>query len=273
MATNLIELTPPKPKPIYAIKLGTIIHLTLMPLLGIGILFAWYLAAELELYKAFILPHPAKVVERLQVLYERGVLMDHVYVTAQEAALGLGVAAALAFPLGYLVAKNRWVSSFLMPYLVAVRAIPVVAIAAIIIIWLGTGIQSKVFIAAFITWFPLMEATILGLQSVDPKLRDLMRAYQANLWQRFWKLELPSALPNLMSGLKIAATLSVVGAAVGELVASSQGLAYLILFGRGTSDAPLVYGAVLLLTGLSLFFYSLVAFAEYMLLAWRRIDR
>ena len=175
-------------------------------------------------------------------------------------------------PLGYVVARNRWASALLMPYLVAIRAVPVVAIAAIIVIWLGNGIPSKVFVTAFITWFPLMEATVIGIQSVDRSLRDLLRAHQASRWQIFVKLELPSAIPNLMGGLKISATLAVVGAAVGELLASNQGLAFLILRGRGTSDAPLVFGAVLLLTLISLTFYGIVATLEYFLLAWRRAN-
>lgn len=115
-----------------------------------------------------------------------------------------------------------------------------------------------------------MEATVVGVQNVDSHLRDLMRAYQANPLQIFWKLELPAAMPNLMSGLKISATLAVVGAAVGELIGASQGLAYLIVFGRGTSDAPLVFGAVGILTVLSLAFYGVVAALEHFVLAWRR---
>lgn len=244
----------------------------LTPILGMVILAIWIALVEAERYPPFILPHPADVLARLQTLHERGVLMKHIVATLRAALLGLGVSVSLALPLGYLVARSRWISALIMPYLVAIRAIPVVAIAAIIIIWLGTGIQSKVFVAAFITWFPLMEASVVGLQSVDPKLRELMQAYQANPWQVFCKLELPSAMPNLLSGLKIAVTLSVVGAAVGELIGSSQGLAYLILFGRGTSDAPLVFGAVFLLTFLSLVLYNMVALAEYFLLAWRRVN-
>lgn len=243
----------------------------LAPALGIVIWQAWIAAANSDSVPSFILPHPADVLDRMVTLYERGVLMRHVQATAQEALIGLLVAIALALPLGYLVARNKWISALLMPYLVAIRAVPVVAIAAVVIIWLGTGIESKIFVAAFITWFPLMEATIIGIQSVDTKLRDLMRSYQATPLQLFYKLELPAAMPNLLSGMKIAATLSVVGAAVGELIASSEGLAYLILFGRGTSDSSLVFGAVLLLTLLSLILYSAVALAEYFLLSWRRL--
>jgi NitT/TauT family transport system permease protein len=242
----------------------------LAPVIGVLLLAAWIAAAEMELYPAFILPHPQAVIERLIDLHEQGRLLQHITATTRAATTGLLVSVLLALPLGYIVARNRWASALLMPYLVAIRAVPVVAIAAIIVIWLGSGRNSKVFITAFITWFPLMEATVIGIQSVDRNLRDLLRAHQANRWQIFIKLELPAAMPNLMSGLKISATLAVVGAAVGELIASNQGLAFLILRGRGTSDAPLVFGAVLLLTLISLTFYGLVAALEYFLLAWRR---
>lgn len=244
----------------------------LAPLLGMILLGVWIAVVDAGRYPEFILPHPADVIARLGDLYERGLLVKHITITVREALTGLAIAIALALPLGYLVAHNRWVSALLMPYLVAIRAVPIVAIAAIIVIWLGTGLQSKIFVAAFITWFPLMEAAILGIHSVDPQLRDVMRCLQANRWQVFVKLELPAALPNLLSGLKISATLAVVGAAVGELIASNKGLAFLILFGRGTSDAPLVFGAVLLLTALSLILYAVVAVLEYRLLAWRRLS-
>lgn len=240
------------------------------PILGMGLLALWIAVVEAEYYPRFILPHPFDIFDRMQVLYERGILERHVLVTLKEALAGLAFSIVLALPLGYIVARSKWLSALLLPYLVAIRAIPVVAIAALIVIWLGTDIKSKIFVVTFITWFPLMEATVVGVQNVDSHLRDLMRAYQANPLQVFWKLELPAAMPNLMSGLKISATLAVVGAAVGELIGASQGLAYLIVFGRGTSDAPLVFGAVGILTVLSLAFYGVVAALEHFVLAWRR---
>jgi NitT/TauT family transport system permease protein len=242
----------------------------LAPLLAVVLVLIWEAVAESGRYPAFLLPHPADVVARLERLYERGLLTKHIAVTLRAAVSGLLLALALVLPLGYVVARSRWLSALLMPYLVAIRAIPIVAIAALIVIWLGTDLKSKIFVVTFITWFPLMEATVLGIKSVDSHLRDLMRSYEANPWQVFYKLELPAALPNILSGLKISATLSVVGAAVGELMGANRGLAYLIMFGRGTSDAPLVFGAVLLLTGLSLLLYSSVLLLEKVLLVWRR---
>lgn len=251
------------------IEWAGIIRWLLAPIVGMILLWVWARVAESGRYPAFILPHPEAVVSRLHTLYERGLLTKHTIVTLREAVTGLAISVGLAVPLGYLVAKSRWISALLMPYLVAIRAVPVVAIAAVLVIWLGTGLQSKVFVVTFITWFPLMEATVAGIQSVDPHLRDLMRSYEANRWQVFRKLELPSAMPHLMSGLKISATLSVVGAAVSELLGANQGLAYLIQFGRGTSDAALVFGSVILLTLISLSFYSIVAVLEKFLLSWR----
>lgn len=253
------------------IPVMSLVRLALAPLIGLLLLFIWVKVAESGRYPAFILPHPQAVLDRLQTLYERDLLMKHVFVTLRQALTGLGIAIALALPLGYMVARSRWISALLMPYLVAIRAIPIVAIAAIIVIWLGTGIESKVFVVTFITWFPLMEAAVIGIQSVDSELRDLMRSYQANPLQIFYKLELPTALPNIFSGLKISATLSVVGSAVAELIGSNQGLAYLIQFGRGTADSALVFGAVLLLTLISLVLYLIVAMAESLMLRWRHI--
>ncbi|HLA44912.1 MAG TPA: ABC transporter permease [Aggregatilineales bacterium] len=266
------RISPPRIQ-VFRFGILVILRWMLAPLLGLALLGLWIALVEAERYPRFILPHPADVLKRLIELNERGILTDHIIATLREAVTGLAVAIALALPLGYMVARNRWVSALLMPYLVAIRAIPVVAIAAIIVIWLGSGIESKVFVAAFITWFPLMEASVLGMQSIDSQLRDLMRLHQASRWQIFRKLELPGAMPNLIGGLKISATLSVVGAAVGELIGSNRGLAYLIQFGRGTSDAPMVFGAVLLLTLMSLTFYGIAALMERYLLAWRDASR
>ena len=249
---------------------GPVAPVAVALLVATAALVAWYGVATSGRVPPYLLPHPFDVVSRIVSLWRDGLLLGHIAITARAAFSGLAIAVGLALPVGYLVARSRWISALLMPYLVAIRAVPVVAIAALVVIWLGSGVASKVFVAAFITWFPMMEATVVGLGSADPALREMLASYRATRWQTLRYLQIPAALPNLLSGLKVSVSLAVVGAAVGELIGSSRGLAYLILFGRGTSDSALVVAAVLLLTGLSLVLYGSVALIERRLLAWRR---
>lgn len=246
-------------------------RLLLAPLLSFSLYWIWLRTAESGRYPAFLLPHPDAVWLRLQELWHNGALTRHTWVTFSEAFYGLLIASAIALTLGYLIAHLRTVSYILMPYLIFIQAVPIVAISPLIIIWVGPDIRSKIVIAALITWFPLMIATIVGIRNVSPHLREVMRANAANRLQIFWHLELPSALPELLGGFKVAVTLSVIGAAVGEFVSSREGLGNLVLKGRAVSDMPLVICAVLLLTVLSVSLYSIVAVIEHHLLRWKRI--
>ncbi len=248
-------------------------RLLLSPVLGILIYTLWKNTAESERYPAFMLPHPDTVWDRFQLLWERDLLLRHTWVTLREALYGLGIAVVIAIVIGYLIARVRLLDYVLMPYLIFLQAIPVIAISPLIIIWAGPEIKSKVFIAAFITWFPLMITTIVGLRNVSPNLRELMRANAASPWQVFWHLEVPSALPELLGGLKVGVTLAVIGAAVGEFVSSREGLGYLVLFGRGTSDTALVICAIFLLTLMSLALYGIIAVLEIILLRWKHAGR
>ena len=204
------------------------------------------------------------------MLWEKGLLVRHTQVTLQESLYGLLIASAFALVLGYLIARIRLFDYMLMPYLIFLQAIPIIAIAPLLIIWVGPDAGSKVAIAAYITWFPLMISTIVGIRNVSPNLRELMRANVANPWQVFWYLEVPSALPEILGGFKVAVTLAVIGAAVGEYVSSREGLGNLVLRGRGTHDSATLFAAIFLLTILSLSLYSTVALVEYVLLRWKR---
>lgn len=248
-------------------------RLLLAPLIGYGIYRYWLYTAESGRYPAFILPHPDKVWERYLEMRADGSLMLHLETTLREALSGLLIASVIALTLGYIIARIRLLNYVLIPYLIFLQAIPVVAIAPIIIIWVGPDIRSKIVIAALITWFPLMVSTIVGIRSVPPRLREMMHANAANPLQVFWHLELPSAMPDILGGLKIAVTLSVIGAAVGEFVSSQEGLGYMIVVGRSLSDPASVFLGVIMLTAVSLTLYSVVAVAEHVLLRWQRAGR
>jgi NitT/TauT family transport system permease protein len=229
----------------------------------------WQATAVLAGLPPFILPGPAAVIGRLAAVVGDGSLLRHSLYTLGEVLAGMALGVGAAALLGYLLSKSPLAEQILSPYIVATQAIPVVAIAPLLFIWLGGGFFSKVLICALIVFFPVLVNTVVGLRSVSPNLRELMRSLGATRWQNFRHLELPAALPVLLGGLKVGATLSVIGAVVGEFVAPERGLGFLISVARGQYDTALVFVGVFTLVAMALALYGLVALAERRYLAWR----
>jgi NitT/TauT family transport system permease protein len=187
-----------------------------------------------------------------------------------EVTLGLLSGSLLATVTGYVLAKSPLLEKVLSPYLVASQAVPVVAIAPLLIIWFGPGLFSKVLICALTVFFPVLVNTVIGLRSVPENLRDLMRSLQASPLQTLRYLEIPAALPVFLGGLRVGATLSVIGAVVGEFVGSDRGLGFLINVGRGQYDTALVFVAIFSLILMALALYGLVIVLEKRFLTWQR---
>jgi NitT/TauT family transport system permease protein len=242
----------------------------LLPLTLAAGLLLWQAIVWLADLPAFILPAPAQVWARFQQAASDGSLLRHLLVTLQELLGGLLLGVAAASLLGYLLAKSRRLERILSPYVVASQSVPIVAIAPLLIIWFGPGIFSKVLICALIVFFPVLINTIVGLRSVPLDLRDLMRSLRASRWQTFRLLELPAAMPVFLGGLRIGATLSVIGALVGEFVGADRGLGFLINVGRGEYDTALVFVAIFTLVAMALALYGLVVLIETRLLWWQR---
>jgi len=228
----------------------------------------WYLITIWAKFPAFILPTPQLVFERFLRALEDGTLLRHLFVTLGEVLAGLGVGVIVATLLGYLLAKSPQTERFLSPYIVASQSVPIVAIAPLLIIWFGPGLLSKVLICALIVFFPVLVNIVVGLRSVPKDLRDLMHSLRATRWQTLLHLEIPAALPVLLGGLRIGATLSVIGAVVGEYVGADRGLGFLINVGRGQYDTALVFVAVFTLVTMALSLYGAVVFLENCLLKW-----
>ncbi len=241
--------------------------------LGIGSVLAglllWWLIARTANLPAFILPSPGEVWRRFLSAAADGSLLLHTGVTLLEVLLGLIFGVGLATVIGYLVAKSHALERVLSPYLVASQAIPLVAIAPLLVIWFGPGMFSKVLICALIVFFPVLVNTVVGVRAVPAPLYDLMHSLHATRAQVLLKLEVPAALPIFLGGLRIGATLSVIGAVVGELVGSDQGLGFLINVGRGQYDTALVFVAVFVLIALALCLYGIVAWLEARALKWQ----
>lgn len=242
----------------------------LIPLSILLGLLAWQGLVKLGGHPAFILPSPALVALRFTRALADGSLLRHAAVTLLEVLLGLLAGSLAATLLGYLLARYRLLENLLSPYLVASQAIPLVAIAPLLVIWFGPGIFSKILICSLIVFFPVLINTIVGLHAVPENLRDLMRSMHATPLQILRHLEIPAALPVFLGGLRIGATLSVIGAVVGEFVGANQGLGFLINVGRGQFDTALVFVSVFTLIAMALSLYGLVILLEKNLLRWRK---
>jgi NitT/TauT family transport system permease protein len=199
-----------------------------------------------------------------------------VLVTAFESLTGFCIGSMGGFVIGYALAKSRTVERLLSPYIVAMQAIPIVALAPLLIIWFGFGINTKIFIAALIIFFPILINSIVGIRSADSEIMELLTALDAGPFKTFFKFELPSALPVMFGGLKVGITYSVIGAVVGEFLGASKGLGALVNMARSSFDTPLVFASIILLGVLGIFFYLLMSTVELVILGpqqKRRIEQ
>ena len=248
-------------------KLGSPVTLAVVGVAAF--LLIWQGVVWIGGYAPFILPSPREVVMRFISLVADGALWTHIAVTLQEILAGLALGAATAIALGYLLAHSALAERILAPYIVASQSVPVVAIAPLIVIWFGPGMLSKVLVCGLIVFFPILVNTVVGVRSVESGLHDLMRGLEASRWQTVRLLEIPAALPILLGGLKIGATLAVIGAVVGEFVASDRGVGYLLKQGQQLYDTSLVFVGIGVLVLLAQSLYGVVALTERWLLRWR----
>ncbi len=235
----------------------------------LAFLLGWDLLTRFSGIPNFILPSPLSVWTRFLKAMNDGSLPHHTVITLTEIVLGLIVGVLFATIMGYLLAKSRSLEKVLSPYLVASQAIPVIAIAPLLVIWLGDGILSKVVICALIVFFPVLVNTIVGVRAVPTALYDLMNSLHASRAQILWRVEVPASLPVFLGGLRIGATLSVIGAIVGELVDAESGLGFLLQLGDFQYDTPMVFVAVFTLIALALMLYGIVRVLENRLLKWQ----
>ena len=239
----------------------------------LGTLGVWYAITRWSGLPGFLLPSPAAVATRFAAAVRDGTLPRHTLVTLTEVLAGLALGVLAGTTLGYVLAKSPRAERLLSPYIVASQAIPIVAVAPLLIIWLGPGRSSKILISALIVFFPILIGTIAGIRSVPADLRDLMRSLRASRSQTLRLLEVPAAAPHFLGGLKIGSTLAVIGAVVGEFVGADEGLGFLVNLGRGLYDTALVFSALLVLVAMALGLYSLSALLERRTLRWREVQK
>lgn len=234
------------------------------------LLLLWQWISAREIISQILVPPPAEVYLAFTEAMSDGTLPKHALVTLEEMLYGLLIGVGIGLCLGYAIAKAPLLENILSPVIVGFQSTPIVAYAPLLVIWFGSGLASKVVTTAVIVFFPMLVNTIVGIRSVSPNLRDLLRSLKAGRWQTFRYLEAPTALPVILAGLKTSATLAVIGAVVGEFVSQGSGLGYLVTSARNLYDTPLVVVAVFTMTAISLSLYGLVAYVEWRFLFWQR---
>ena len=237
------------------------------------LLLLWQLVTALQLYPMFIIPPPGAVLAKFVAVGMDGSLLRHSLVTLQAVLAGLAAGVTVGVVLGYLIAHSSLLEDSLAPLIIGLQSTPIVAWAPLLVIWFGSGLTSKAITSALIVFFPTLVNTVVGLRNVPSSLRDLLRSQRATRWQTLTVLEIPAALPVLFGGLKISATLAVIGAVVGEFVSADAGLGFLITLARSRYDTELVLVAVIALAVMARLLYGVVALLERQLLAWQRQGR
>ncbi len=250
----------PPPRPIWL--------LAATPPLAVGALalLLWQATTSSGAVSAYLLPAPADVARTFWHALTTPTLSEwlvpYAAWTLAESLSGFAVGSVVALPLGYAIACSPFIARMAQPYLAASQALPAVALAPLLVLWLPYGLPPITALCALIIFFPTVVATGLGIRGLDRDVLDAARVEGAGHWACLWHIELPLALPSILAGLRTSLTLSVTGAVVGEFVVSDQGLGGLLEIARGNNDTPLVFATLLMLALLAMGLYGLARLVE-----------
>jgi NitT/TauT family transport system permease protein len=241
------------------------------PVLAIVVvIFAtWEIAVRALNVPDYILPSPSVIAAKIAVSWQ--LLLVNAFVTLQEILLGFALSVAIAIPLAIAVVYSRVFERVAFPFMVSLQTIPKVALAPILVMWLGYGIMPKVMVAFLISFFPIVINSVIGMRSAEKEMIYLVQSMGASELTTFLKIRLPKALPSIFGGLKVGMGQAVVGATVGEFIAAEHGLGYLQLIAQVRLDTPLLFAAVVVLSLLGVLLFNAVAFIERIALPWNRV--
>jgi NitT/TauT family transport system permease protein len=235
-------------------------------LVFIASIVAWEIAIITFDVKEFLVPRPSKV---YQQLFGSNVnWLYHFWVTTYETLAGFGVAALFGIGIAYLIVHYRRLNQILYPYILLAQIVPKVAIAPLFFIWFGFGELPKVLVAFLVAFFPIIIDTVVGLHAADPDMLDLMRTLGASPYKTFVKVKLPAALPHIFGSFKIAITLAVIGAVIGEFVGAESGLGYMIIRAQSHFKTDQVFAALVLLGVLGMALFLAFVLIERLAIPW-----
>ncbi len=245
------------------------------PLLFFALIIAlWHLGVELGDIKPFLLPGPLRVLGAIEA--HLPALLNAVWLTAMGALVGFVLSFAVGFSLALLFSQSRIIERSLYPYAIFLQTVPIVAIAPLIILWIGHGFYGVVAVSFIISLFPIIANTTTGLTTVHPDQLDFFTLNNASRWQILLKLRIPNAVPNMLTGARISSGLSVIGAIVGEFFAGygteDFGLGYLIILTNGQAKTDYLFACILFCTLLGLtIFTSVNILSNFFLVRWGRV--
>jgi NitT/TauT family transport system permease protein len=242
-------------------------RLVLLPLLfALTVFVAWELFCRASRVSPLLLPPPSAV---WSVLSENwGILFQQSVPTTLENITSFAVATLLGVALAVAITFSAWVREALYPNIVMFQLIPKIALAPLFIVWLGVGSRSCIVIAIFIAFFPVVISTATGLVSAKPEVIQLCRSLTASEWQMFRLARFPYAMPFVFAGMKVAVTMAMIGVIVGEFITAQTGLGYIIMFASSAGETATVLAAIVLLCGIGLALFSLVALGEIAVQHW-----
>jgi NitT/TauT family transport system permease protein len=239
----------------------------LYPLLGVAAIIAiWQIYVSAFGINRIVLPGPLDIMQAS--VNSWSTLLKETWPTFLESVLGFAIAVVIGIPVAVCVANSRVLNLTLYPILIATQSIPKVAVAPIILVWFGLGLQSKLVIAFLVAFFPIVVDTATGMRATPAGLLELARSLRASSLQIFLKVQFPAALPFIFAGAKVAVTLAVIGAVIGEFIGSLNGLGNLLLTANSQLDSPLAWAALVWLSVLGILLFAAVVVVERIVMPW-----
>jgi NitT/TauT family transport system permease protein len=245
----------------------------LTPTLLIAFVLIWHFYVTWSGISRFIIPPPLEVWDALVDLLTTPSTLRHTWATLYETLLGFLIATVVGVALGTALGKTPWLERAVNPFVVATQVVPKVALVPLFILWFGFGPESKIVVAAVLAFFPILTNTVLGIKSVDHGHRDVMTVLNANRWQNFFCLELPSSLPAVLAGMEVGIVLSIIGAVVGEYLGGATGLGYLLVASMNNYKVGMLFAVILLLTVIGFLLYVLIGALRRLVIPWHESAR
>lgn len=249
-------------------KLQRVLPWVVTPVLIVVLCTVWEIAVRSLNVSTLILPPPSMIAERLWQLLQEPTTWEHTGITAAETVLGFLIAVVAGVVAGVVLGKVFWLEVSLRPIIVALQVVPKVAFIPLFVIWFGFGMTSKVIIAAMLAFFPIMLNVLLGVKSLEPGHRDLMKSLNATRGQTFVNLEMRSIMPYLLAGMESGIIFAVIGTIVGEYLGGSEGLGFMVVSTLNQLDAPGLFGVIVILSVLGLLLYFIVFALKRFLIPW-----